>query len=117
MHDVRRPTDDLLDVDVTVSCSSGTYIRALARDLGETLGVGGHLTALRRTRIGGIDLSGAHTLEQLEASLTVLPLADAVRAAFPARTVTGDEAVGVRHGRPLALDGETGHDRRVRRRR
>ena len=104
----RRPTDDLIDVDVSVTCSSGTYVRALARDLGEALGVGGHLTALRRTRIGGIDVSQAHTLDQLEANLAVFPLADAVRSAFPARIVTGDDAVGVRHGRPLALDGEGG---------
>jgi tRNA pseudouridine55 synthase len=108
VHDLRRPTDDVLDVTVSVTCSSGTYIRALARDLGETLGVGGHLTALRRTRIGGIDLGAAHTLEELEADLTVLPLADAVRAAFPERTVTGADAVAVRHGRPLTSAGETG---------
>ena len=74
----------------------------------DRLGVGGHLTALRRTRIGGIDVSEARTLEQLEQDLAVLALADAVRAAFPVRTVTDDEAVGVRHGRALALRGETG---------
>ena len=104
----RRPADDLIDVDVSVTCSSGTYIRALARDLGEVLGIGGHLTALRRTRIGGVDVSQAHTLDQLAADLTVLPLADAVRSAFPTRTVTGDDAVGVRNGRPLAIAGESG---------
>ena len=64
VRELRRPTDDVLDVAVSVTCSSGTYIRALARDLGEALGVGGHLTALRRTRIGGIDLGAAHTLER-----------------------------------------------------
>ncbi len=104
----RRPTDDLIDIDVAVTCSSGTYIRALARDLGEALGVGGHLTVLRRTRIGEVDVTEARSLDQLEAHLTVLPLADAVRSTFPARIVTGDDAVGVRHGRPLALDGESG---------
>jgi tRNA pseudouridine55 synthase len=113
VRELRRPTedelaDDVLDVDVSVTCSSGTYIRALARDLGEELGVGGHLTALRRTRIGGIDLGVAHTLEELEADLTVLPLAEAVRAAFPQRTVDGADAVAVRHGRPLISAGETG---------
>ena len=106
--ELRRPTDDLVDVDVSVTCSSGTYIRALARDLGEALGVGGHLTALRRTRIGGIDVSAAHTIDELESTLTVLPLADAVRSAFPVRVVTGDDAVAVRHGRPLVPDGESG---------
>jgi len=108
VKDLRRPTPALLDVDVSVTCSSGTYIRALARDLGDTLEVGGHLTALRRTRIGDIAVSEAHTLDELEATLTVLPLADAVRSSFPTRTVTGDDAVGVRHGRPLAMNGERG---------
>ena len=51
-----RPAGELLDVDVSVTCSSGTYIRALARDMGEALGVGGHLTVLRRTRVGPYDL-------------------------------------------------------------
>ena len=108
VDELRRPTDALLDVDVSVTCSSGTYIRALARDVGEALGVGGHLTALRRTRIGGIDLAAAHTLEELEVDLTVLSLADAVRAAFPLRVVDGPDAVAVRHGRPLAIEGESG---------
>lgn len=105
---MRRPDAALLDVDVTVSCSSGTYVRALARDLGAALGVGGHLTALRRTRVGAFDLSMARTLDDLAGELTVLPLADAVRAAFPTRVVGEDDAVAVRHGRPLALTGEVG---------
>ena len=63
----------------------GTYVRALARDLGRALGVGGHLTALRRTRVGGFTLDAARTLEQLEQELTVVPLAAAVDAAFPGR--------------------------------
>ena len=54
-----------IDVDATVTCSSGTYVRALARDLGEDLGVGGHLTALRRTRVGSFTLDSAHTLQEL----------------------------------------------------
>ena len=57
----------MLDLDVAVVCSSGTYVRALARDLGAALGVGGHLTALRRTRVGPYGLDAARTLEQLEA--------------------------------------------------
>ncbi|MBY8889175.1 tRNA pseudouridine(55) synthase TruB [Streptomyces sp. PTM05] len=73
----------LLDLDVTVDCSSGTYIRALARDLGAGLGTGGHLTALRRTRVGPYGLDGARTLEQLEESFSVLPLGQAAAAAFP----------------------------------
>src|SRR5205085_10815743 len=61
----RRPTPDLVDLDVHVECSSGTYVRALARDLGAALGVGGHLTALRRTRSGRFDLPTARTLKEL----------------------------------------------------
>ncbi len=105
---VRRPAAELIDVDVAVTCSTGTYIRSLARDLGHTLDVGGHLTSLRRTRVGGFSLSAARTLEELESDLEVLPLADAVRQTFPTRVVDGDEAVGVRHGRPLAASGESG---------
>jgi tRNA pseudouridine55 synthase len=73
----------VLDLVVSVVCSSGTYIRALARDLGAGLGVGGHLTALRRTRVGPYKLDSARTLDQLQQELTVLPIADAGAAAFP----------------------------------
>jgi tRNA pseudouridine55 synthase len=92
-----------LDVDVTVVCSSGTYIRALARDLGAGLGVGGHLTALRRTRVGGYRLADARTLEELEAwpsdvPLAVTSLADAARATFPVRELTEAEARSLSFG-------------------
>jgi tRNA pseudouridine55 synthase len=93
-----RRAGDLLDVDVTVTCSSGTYIRALARDLGEALGVGGHVSMLRRTRAGAYDLSMARTLGQLEADLTLIPLARAAADAFPSRQLTGDEARRLSHG-------------------
>ncbi|MEU6394966.1 tRNA pseudouridine(55) synthase TruB [Streptomyces sp. NPDC046939] len=73
----------VLDLVVSVVCSSGTYIRALARDLGAGLGVGGHLTALRRTRVGPYKLDAAHTLDQHQQELSVLPVADAAAAAFP----------------------------------
>ncbi|WP_434794934.1 tRNA pseudouridine(55) synthase TruB [Streptomyces albidoflavus] len=73
----------VLDLVVSVVCSSGTYIRALARDLGASLGVGGHLTALRRTRVGPYGLDAAKTLEQLQVELTVMPVAEAAAAAFP----------------------------------
>ena len=100
---------DLLDVAVEVRCSSGTYIRALARDMGEALGVGGHLTSLRRTRVGPYDLSAAHTLDQLAGQLTVLPLAQAAAAAFPARELTADEARSLSHGGRLpGVGGGTG---------
>jgi tRNA pseudouridine55 synthase len=102
--DIRRH-DDLLDVDASITCSSGTYIRALARDLGAALGVGGHLTALRRTHVGPYDLSMARTLDQLAADCTVLPIAEAVAAAFPRRDVTPDEARAVAHGARLPARG------------
>ncbi|MBO1336019.1 tRNA pseudouridine(55) synthase TruB [Streptomyces sp. VRA16 Mangrove soil] len=73
----------VLDLVVSVVCSSGTYIRALARDLGADLGVGGHLTALRRTRVGPYKLDSARTLDQLQETLTVMPVAEAAAAAFP----------------------------------
>jgi tRNA pseudouridine55 synthase len=100
-----RRTTDLVDLDVSVECSTGTYVRALARDLGAALGVGGHLTALRRTRVGPYDVVDAHTLEALEKSFDVLPIAEAVRAAFPVRDVDSDQARVVVHGGPLPRTG------------
>ena len=93
-----RPDGDLLDVDATVRCSSGTYIRALARDLGAALGTGGHLTRLRRTRVGGYRIEDARTLEQLAGRFEVLPLAQAAAAAFPRRDLTEQEALRLAHG-------------------
>ncbi len=84
VHD-QRVAGDWLDVDISVRCSSGTYIRAIARDVGAALGVGGHLTALRRTAVGSFDLSVARTLEQLADDFAVLPIADAARASFASR--------------------------------
>lgn len=93
-----RHAGEVVDVDVSVTCSSGTYIRALARDLGAALGVGGHLTALRRTRVGPYDLSMARTVERLSTDCAILPMAEAVAAAFPRRDVTAEEAGVVAHG-------------------
>jgi tRNA pseudouridine55 synthase len=98
---VRREAE-LLDVDATVRCSSGTYIRALARDLGTALGTGGHLTGLRRTRVGGYSVQDARTLEQLADRFEVLPLAQAASAAFPRRNLTADEARRLANGGRLA---------------
>jgi tRNA pseudouridine55 synthase len=89
---------DLTDVDATVRCSSGTYIRALARDLGDKLGTGGHLTALRRTRVGGYGLDAAKTLDQLAERFEVMPLAQAAAAAFGRRDLSADEARRLAHG-------------------
>jgi tRNA pseudouridine55 synthase len=99
-----RHDGDLTDADVTVTCSSGTYIRALARDLGRELGVGGHLTALRRTRVGPFEIATAATLDQLSASFTVTPLAEAARVAFRPVELTEDQARAVAHGVRLAIE-------------
>jgi tRNA pseudouridine55 synthase len=99
----RRVAGDCLDVDISVRCSSGTYVRAIARDVGDALGVGGHLTALRRTAVGPYGLDVAHTLDELAEDLTVLPIADAARAAFPALDLDESRAQDVRHGRPLPV--------------
>ena len=106
--DVRRSAD-LVDVDVEVDCSSGTYIRALARDVGAALGVGGHLTALRRTRVGRFALDEARTLAAMahEPCLSY-SLDEACLLAFPRRDLTADEAQSARHGRvlePAGIDG------------
>lgn len=93
-----RSGGEVVDVDATIRCSSGTYIRALARDLGTALGVGGHLTRLRRTRVGPYDIASAHTMEQLAGECVILPMAEAVAAAFPRRDVTEEEARLVAHG-------------------
>jgi tRNA pseudouridine55 synthase len=102
--DVRRD-GDVIDVDASVTCSSGTYIRALARDLGASLGCGGHLTALRRTRVGPYDLPMARTLDQLAEKPEILPMGEAVAAVFPRRDVSADDARKVAHGGRLPAAG------------
>ncbi|WP_435769280.1 tRNA pseudouridine(55) synthase TruB [Nocardioides sp. SYSU DS0651] len=95
-----RRAGDALDLELRVACSSGTYIRAIARDLGSALEVGGHLTALRRHSVGPFTLEGANT--DLD-HLLLTPLPDAARAAFPALDLDPDQAQAVRYGRPLGL--------------
>jgi tRNA pseudouridine55 synthase len=103
VHEIRR-ADDVVDVKAAVVCSSGTYIRALARDLGAALGVGGHLTALRRTEVGPYGLEQAHTLDELAEAvdagrpLPILPIAAAAAAAFPRYDANGDQAESIAHG-------------------
>jgi tRNA pseudouridine55 synthase len=94
---------DAAEVDIEVHCSSGTYIRAIARDLGEALGVGGHLTALRRTAVGPFGIDSARTLDQLAESFAMTPISEAVRAWFPVHDVDDADAAAVRVGRPLDL--------------
>ncbi|MEU6238449.1 tRNA pseudouridine(55) synthase TruB, partial [Kitasatospora sp. NPDC047058] len=117
VHDYRTAVAEdgtpVLDLDVTVECSSGTYIRALARDLGAGLGVGGHLTALRRTKVGPYGVESARTLEQLEESvhgeaatgLEVLPIGAAAAAAFPRWDLDADQAKQLSHGARLKAPG------------
>jgi tRNA pseudouridine55 synthase len=104
-----RRANGFVDVDVDVDCSSGTYVRALARDVGATLGVGGHLTALRRTRVGRYGLGEAHTLDQLadEPRLSY-SLDEACLLGFPRRDLTADESESASNGRSLASAGIDG---------
>jgi tRNA pseudouridine55 synthase len=94
---------DWLDINATIRCSSGTYIRALARDLGAALGTGGHLTALRRTAVGPYRLEQAQTLQDLSERTRLTPLADAAAAAFPRLDLTADDARRLAHGAQLPL--------------
>lgn len=104
-----RRVEDLIDLDVEVDCSSGTYIRALARDLGAALGVGGHLTALRRTRVGRFDLSHAVTLDDLaEDPRLSLSLDEACLLMFARRDLTAEEADAAANGRALTPAGMDG---------
>ncbi len=107
--DAVRRVEEFVDVDVTVDCSSGTYIRALARDVGAALGVGGHLTALRRTKVGRYGLEEARTLEQLtDAAKLSYSLDAACLLGFPRRDLTDAETEDARHGRALAPAGIDG---------
>lgn len=89
----------VVDLDVSVECGTGTYVRALARDLGAAVGSGGHLTALRRTRVGPFTLTEAQPLD--DPALAVTPIAEAVRRCFIGLDLTAEQAAEVRHGRRL----------------
>jgi len=94
-----RLSENFIDLDVEVSCSSGTYIRALARDLGKALGVGGHLTALRRTRIGGFKVADAIDIENAPAELPILPNADAAELILPIIKIDEVQTLELRQGK------------------
>jgi tRNA pseudouridine55 synthase len=99
----------LIDLDIEVDCSSGTYVRALARDLGEALAVGGHLTALRRTRVGRFGLDQAHSLDELaERPQLSCTLDEACLQMFPRRSLTAEEADAAANGRALTSAGVDG---------
>ncbi|WP_277212744.1 tRNA pseudouridine(55) synthase TruB [Isoptericola croceus] len=118
VHAVRQGTTGegtpVMDLDVSVVVSSGTYVRALARDLGAALGTAGHLTSLRRTRVGGYDLSDARTLDEMEAQadadgvLATLSPAQAARATFAVRDLTDAETTGLGYGQCVAPSGRAG---------
>jgi tRNA pseudouridine55 synthase len=110
VHDVRGEVAEdgtpVLDLVVSVVCSSGTYIRALARDLGADLGVGGHLTALRRTRVGPYGLDAARSLDRLQEKLEIMPVAEAAAAAFPRWDVDARRARLLTNGVRLEMPDE-----------
>ncbi|PTT22813.1 tRNA pseudouridine(55) synthase TruB [Microbacterium sp. HMWF026] len=95
-----RRRDGAIELDVVVDCTSGTYIRALARDLGRALGVGGHLTALRRTRIGAFDVAAAASVDDLDDAALIEP-ATAAAVVMGALAVGADEARDLRHGKRI----------------
>lgn len=95
-----RREQGLIDLDVVVDCSSGTYIRALARDLGESLGVGGHLTALRRTKVGPFDVTDAVGIDALDGAPTLTP-GDAASKVLQRLDVSAEDARDLRHGKRL----------------
>lgn len=105
--------ENYVDVDVRVVCSSGTYIRALARDLGFKLGVGGHLTALRRTRIGNFHVADAQDLENPDEPLQVQRPADVARGIFPLINLTEAQAIDLSHGKKIELVGHPDTDEPV----
>lgn len=92
--------DDFIDVDIRVCCSSGTYVRALARDVGTKLGVGGHLTVLRRTQVNGFTLADAHAIDDVT-NESLMPIDEAVRRLMPTIVVEDSEVARVLHGRPI----------------
>lgn len=114
VHRIDRPAPDVVDADVTVQCTAGTYVRAIARDAGAALGVGGHLTALRRTASGSFPVAQAVPVEEAAAALLigggpgVVELAEAATTVFPARELGEDEARALRFGQRIAATGVPG---------
>lgn len=103
-----RTGDGVVDLDVRVECSSGTYVRALARDLGADLGTGGHLTALRRSRIGPFRVDEAAALESLDVATSLMRPADAARRVLPVAELTPAEATDLGHGKRVAASDDFG---------
>jgi len=103
-----RRLGDGIEIDIEVTCSAGTFIRAIARDCGDSLGVGGHLNSLRRTRIAGFGLDRAVTLDRLKSkSFDTLEIADVARATFAVREIALDEKIELSFGRALEANPDT----------
>lgn len=102
----RREVDGFLDLDVRVSCSSGTYIRALARDLGAALGVGGHLTALRRTSVGPFTVGAAGVIDELDVASALLPPTVVAGELFPLLRLPAREAADLANGKRITAPEE-----------
>jgi len=97
-----RHSDTAIDLDVVIDCSSGTYIRALARDLGAALGVGGHLTELRRTRVGGFKVEDALDLTSAQPNgLPLIPAVDAASACLPVLEISVSDELALRQGKRI----------------
>ena len=104
-----RHSGTKIEIDIEVTCSAGTYIRSIARDCGDALKVGGHLSALRRTRVAGFGLTGAVSLAALKAGeFSTLDLADVARSTFPVREISLDEKLELSFGRTLASNSAGG---------
>lgn len=104
--------DNLADFDIEVTCSTGTYVRALARQTGQLLGSEGHITHLRRTRVGGFDVSEAHTIDSLieqaqSGPISVLPVAEAAKRSMPSVQITAEQETALRYGQLVDLDVES----------
>ena len=97
-----RRSENFIDFDVIVDCSSGTYIRAIARDVGNALGIGGHLTSLRRSRIGNFDVEQAMSLEGFEGSLPILRSVDAARGILPTMDIDAEQTLFIRQGKRIS---------------
>ena len=104
-----RRSSTKLEIDIEVTCSAGTYIRSIARDCGDALKVGGHLSALRRTRVAGFGLAGAVSLAALKAGkFSTLDLSEVARATFPVRDISLDERLELSFGRTLTPNSTEG---------
>ncbi|MFP7832964.1 tRNA pseudouridine(55) synthase TruB [Marisediminicola sp. LYQ134] len=99
-----RRESGVIELDVRIECSSGTYVRALARDLGEALGTGGHLTALRRSRVGPFGVAEARTLEDVVVADSILAPADVATALFDSIALDAQQVVDLTHGKRIAVE-------------